>query len=77
MTADDKEELERLCRQLEEVTAERDRLLAENRRLRRDYSISPQESVQVSLPFASMGTSSLPITGEPSHYWFKSILLRQ
>ena len=33
--AADKEELERLRRQLEEVTAERDKLLAENRRLRR------------------------------------------
>jgi len=33
VTTDDRNELERLRRQLEAVTAERDRLLAENRRL--------------------------------------------
>lgn len=47
--ADDRKELERVHRQLEEVTAERDKLLAENRRLRRDCSISPQKPGKVSL----------------------------
>ena len=66
MMADDKEELERLRRQLEEVTAERDKLLAENRRLRRDYSISPQKPGKVSLSPASMRPDSLPVTGKPA-----------
>ena len=41
--ADDKEELERLRRQLDEITAERDVLLADNRRLRPEFG-SPQKS---------------------------------
>ena len=38
MMINDSEELEKLRRQLAVVTAERDKLLAENRRLRRNYS---------------------------------------
>jgi superfamily II DNA or RNA helicase len=66
MTADDKEELERLRRQLDEVTAERDRLLAENHRIRRDYSISSQKSGKVILPLTGMGPGDLPVTGKPA-----------
>jgi len=62
--ADDKEELERLRRQLEEVTTERDKLLAENRRLHRDRSISPQEPGKVSLSPASVRPDSSPVTGK-------------
>lgn len=43
ITADDGKELERLRRQLEEVTAERDELLRENLRLRREFD-SPQKA---------------------------------
>jgi len=60
--ADKNEELERLRRQLVEVTAERDKLLAENRRLRRDYSTGAQGSGKVSLPSSSMKPDSLPVT---------------
>lgn len=35
---DDNKELEKLRRKLKQVTAERDKLLSENRRLRNDYS---------------------------------------
>jgi len=66
MTANDRIELERLRRQVEKLTAERDRLLAENRHLHRDYSISPQESGNMSLPLASMRPDSLPVAGKPS-----------
>lgn len=65
MASDNRDELERLRRQLSEVTAERDRLLAENCRLRRGYSRSPQESGQMSLPLTSAAPSSLPIATEP------------
>ncbi len=61
MMVNDSEELERLRRQLQEVIAERDKLLADNRRLRHDYSISPQELGKMSLPPASMGPGSLPV----------------
>ena len=64
VTADDRKELERVRRQLEEVTAERDKLLAENRRLRRDCSISPQEPGKVSLSPASVRPDSSPVTGK-------------
>ena len=37
MTVDDSSEIERLRRELEEVTAERDYLLAENHRLTQNY----------------------------------------
>ena len=59
------DELECLRRQLKEVTAERDRLLAENRRLRDGYPRSPQESGQMSLPLTSAAPSSFPIATEP------------
>jgi hypothetical protein len=49
MMTGNSEELERLRRQLEKVTAEWDKLLAENRRLRRDDSTSPQKSGKVGL----------------------------
>ena len=62
--ADDKEELERVRRQLEEVTTERDKLLAENRRLHRDRSISPQEPGKVSRSPASVRPDSSPVTGK-------------
>jgi len=58
------EELERLRRQLAEVTAERDKLLAENRRLRRDYSIGAQAAGKVSLPPSGMKSDSLIVTGK-------------
>ncbi len=64
MTVDDKEELERLRRQLQYVTAERDRLLAENRRLHRDSPISPIVPGKVSPPPATMGQGSLSVTGK-------------
>jgi len=64
ITADDRKELERLRRQLEKVTAERDELLAENRRLRHDYSIGSQAPGKVSLPLSSMGSSSVAINNE-------------
>jgi len=64
ITADDGKELERLRRQLEKVTAERDELLAENRRLRHDYSIGSQAPGKVSLPLSSMGSSSVAINNE-------------
>ena len=64
--ADDKGELDRLRRQLDEITAERDVLLVENRRLRRDYSISPQKPGKVSLPPASMEPGSLPVIRKPA-----------
>jgi superfamily II DNA or RNA helicase len=64
VTADDRKELERVRRQLEEVTAERDKLLAENRRLRRDCSISPQEPGKMSLSPASVRPDSPPVTGK-------------
>jgi len=60
------EELERLRRQLAAVTAERDKLLAENRRLRRNYSISPQAPGKVNLSPASMGPDSSPVTRKPA-----------
>ena len=64
VTADDRKELERVRRQLEEVTAERDKLLAENRCLRRDCSISPQEPGKVSPSPASGRPNSSPVTGK-------------
>lgn len=42
MPCDDDNELKRLRRELQEVTAERDRLLTENRRLRHEFG-SPQK----------------------------------
>jgi len=65
MVANNIEELERLRRQLKEITAERDRLLAENHRLRRDYSIRPEEPGQISLSLTSTSPGSLPATTEP------------
>jgi hypothetical protein len=65
MVANNIEELERLRRQLKEITAERDRLLAENRRLRLDYSIRPEEPGQISLSLTSTSPGSLPATTEP------------
>jgi len=53
------DELERLRRQLAAVTAERDKLLAENRRLRRDYSTGPQAAGEVSLPPATTKEDNL------------------
>lgn len=66
MTADDREELQRLRRQLEKVTAERDGLLAENRRLRRGYSTSSEEAGKASLPPVGLESGSLPATGKPA-----------
>ena len=64
MAADDKQELERLRRQLAAITAERDKLLAENRRLRRNYSTGSQAVGNVSLPPSNMKTASLPLAGK-------------
>ncbi|MBI2859479.1 MAG: restriction endonuclease subunit R, partial [Chloroflexi bacterium] len=64
MTVDDKEELERLRRQLQEITAERDKLLAENRRLHRGDSIGSQAPARVSPPPATMGHGSLSVTSK-------------
>ena len=50
MTTDGNEELERLRQQLREVIIERDRLLAENCRLHKDYPRRPQALGQASLP---------------------------
>ena len=63
-TADDKIELKRLRRQLYEVTAERDMLLAENRRLRRNHTTGSQIEGKVSRPPTSIKPDSLPITGK-------------
>ncbi len=52
--AADNEELEQLRRQLKEVMTERDRLQAENHRLRRDRRISLQPASQLSLPLVEM-----------------------
>ncbi|MDD4987131.1 MAG: hypothetical protein PHQ43_15445, partial [Dehalococcoidales bacterium] len=60
MIADKNEELEQLRRQLAAVTAERDKLLAENRRLRRDYSTGLQAPGKVNLPPSSIKSDSLP-----------------
>ncbi len=64
ITADDNKELEQLRRQLQEVTSERDKLLAENQRLRRNYSTGSQTVGKVSLPPSSMKPDSLPVTGK-------------
>ncbi|MFC2059218.1 hypothetical protein ACFLTS_06260 [Chloroflexota bacterium] len=62
---DNSEELEQLRRQLQEITAERDRLLAENRRLCRNYSTGLRSVGKVGLSPSSMKPDSLPVTGEP------------
>jgi len=66
MMAGNSEELERMRRQLAAVTAERDKLLAENWRLRRNYSTGSQATGKVSLPPSSMKPDSLPVTGKPA-----------
>lgn len=84
--ADDKIELEELRRQLNEVTAERDRLRAENRRLRRNLSAKPQALGQVNLPLfevsqnapaitATSAASPMPLNNE-SPLWEKVKLFR-
>ena len=55
MTTDDRNELERLRRQLEAVTAERDRLLSENRRL-----LHKPERLPQSLPVSPVDFNSAP-----------------
>ena len=62
---DNSKELERLRRQLKEVTAERERLLSEIRRLRHEYAIGAEELEQTSLPLTSTSPGSLPATTEP------------
>ncbi|MBI4287619.1 MAG: DEAD/DEAH box helicase family protein [Chloroflexi bacterium] len=59
------EELEVLRRHLIEVTAERDRLRVDNRRLRRRSSRSPQEARQLSLPLTDPGLDPLRADAEP------------
>ncbi|MFC1966547.1 hypothetical protein ACFLWI_06365 [Chloroflexota bacterium] len=66
MMINDSEELEKLHRQLAVVTAERDKLLAENRCLRRNYSTGSQASGKVSLSPFSMKPDSLPVIGKPA-----------
>ena len=62
VTADDRKELERVLRQLEGVTAERDKLLAENRRLRREFG-RPQKSNPANRSNLVSTTSSPSATG--------------
>ncbi|MFC2072519.1 DEAD/DEAH box helicase family protein [Chloroflexota bacterium] len=64
MPSDDDNELKRLRRELEAITAERDRLLAENRHLRRNHSTDPQVARNVDLPPSSMKPDSLLVTGK-------------
>ncbi|MFC1910002.1 hypothetical protein ACFLXC_01755 [Chloroflexota bacterium] len=64
MAADDKKELERLRRQLAAITTERDSLLAENQRLRRDHSTDSQPEGKTSPPPAGTKSDSLPVTGK-------------
>ncbi|MDD5038910.1 MAG: DEAD/DEAH box helicase family protein [Dehalococcoidales bacterium] len=64
MAADDKKDLKQLRRQLAAITAERDRLLAENERLRSNYSTGSQATGKVSLPPSRMRADSLPVTGK-------------
>ncbi len=66
MVANNSEELEWLRRQLKEITAERDRLLSEIRRLHRDYSIKPEELGQISLSLTGTSPASLPAATEPA-----------
>lgn len=63
MMADNSEEVERLRRQLEEVAAERDRLLAENRRLRRN-SAGSRVIEKVEPPLSGTKPASLVVTGK-------------
>jgi hypothetical protein len=56
------EELQRLCRQLKVVTAERDRLLAEVHRLHHGQAMGDEELEQASLPLTSTSSGSLPAT---------------
>ncbi|MFC2008425.1 DEAD/DEAH box helicase family protein, partial [Chloroflexota bacterium] len=69
ITADDRKELERMRRQLAAVTAERDKLLADNRRLRHEFG-SPQKanpanrSNLVSTTSSPSTTSSVAISNE-------------
>ncbi|MBC8275903.1 MAG: DEAD/DEAH box helicase family protein, partial [Chloroflexi bacterium] len=62
ITADDKKELERLRRQLQKVTAERDELLAENRRLRHEFG-SPQKANPINRSNLVSTTSGPSTTG--------------
>src|SRR4030042_6286003 len=69
---EDNKELEKLRRQLEQITAERDKLLSENRRLRRNYSTETRtENKDISLGSGKRPDSSpeiqAPITLLPTH----------
>ncbi len=66
VTADSSEELDRLRRQLEKVTAERDELLGENRRLRHGYSTGLEESGKVRLSPTGLEPGSSPATRKPA-----------
>ena len=61
MAFNDNNELKRLRRQLHELIAERDKLLDENRRLRRDYSIGSQSARRAIPPPTSI---KLPLGGK-------------
>jgi len=62
VTADDRKELERVRHQLQEVTAERDKLLAENHRLHHEFG-SPQKSNSANRSILVSATSSPSATG--------------
>ena len=64
MIIDDSEELEKPRRQLQEVTAERDKLLAENRRLRDDSSMSLQGTGNMNLPPVRVSSGPSPVSGK-------------
>jgi superfamily II DNA or RNA helicase len=66
MMARNSEELERLRRELQKVSAERDRLLAENRRLRRDHLLNSQTPERASLSISAMEPGSSIVTGKPA-----------
>ena len=66
VTADSSEELDRLRRQLEKVTAERDELLGENRRLRHGYSTGSEESGKARLSPTGLEPGSSSATRKPA-----------
>ena len=65
--ANSSEELEQLRRQLQEVTAERDKLLVENRRLRRSYSAGTQVPEKVKSSPSRMKPVSLISTSKANN----------